>query len=124
MLFLPFVIMTELPGDRLDVNNVGGQLKVRIVPWALHHAFLFLFHPRSVLLADVLELHLLQRSVLGDVGLPIEFCLRVIGRKGPPIFFLPWLLNDSLDTQDVVVVISWGTEVNVTLALIYELIEY
>jgi hypothetical protein len=28
MLLFPFVIMTELPGDRLDVDNVGGQLKV------------------------------------------------------------------------------------------------
>ena len=116
---MPLFIMTELPGDRLNIDNVGGQLKVRIVPRALDHAFLFLFHPRSVLLADVLELHLLQRSVLGDVGLPVEFGLRVIGRKGPSIFFLPWLLNDSLDTQDMVVVISWGTEFNVTLALIY-----
>ena len=124
MLLFPFVIMTELPGNRLDIDNVGGQLKVRIVPRALHHAFLFLFHPRSVLLADVLELHLLQRSVLGYIGLPIKFGLRVIGRKGPPIFFLTGLLNHSLDTQDVVVVISWGTEVNVTLALIYELIKY
>jgi len=124
MLFLPLVIMAELPGDRLDIDNVGGQLKVRIVPRALHHAFLFLFHPRSVLLADVLELHLLQRGVLNDVGLPIEFGLRVIGRKGPPIFFLAGLLNHSLDTQDVVVVIPRGTEVHITLALIYELIEY
>ena len=124
MLLFPFVIMTELPGNRLDIDNVGGQLKVRIVLRALHHAFLFLFHPRSVLLADVLELHLLQRSVLGDIGLPIKFGLRVIRRKRPPIFFLAGLLNDSLDSQDVVVVISWGTEVNVTLALIYELIKY
>jgi hypothetical protein len=56
--------------------------------------------------------------------LPIKFGLRVIGRKRPPIFFLAGLLNDSLDSQDVVVVISRGTEVNVTLALIYELIKY
>ena len=59
--------MTELPGDRLDIDDVRGQLKVRIVPRALHHSFLLQLHPSSVLLVDVLELHLFQRGVLGDV---------------------------------------------------------
>ena len=125
VILLPFIIMTELPSDRLNIDNVRGQLKVRIVPRALNHAFLILFHPHSVLLADVLELHLFQRSVLGDVGLPIKLGLRVVGWERPPIFFLSWgLLNDSLDSQNVVIVISWGTEVHIALALIYELIEY
>ena len=98
MLLLLFVIMTKLPGNRLDIYYVRGQLKVRIVPWALNHAFLILFHPHSVLLADVLELHLFKRSVLGDVGLPIKLGLRVVGRKRSPIFFLPGLLNNCLDS--------------------------
>jgi len=122
---MPLLLMTELPGDRLDIDNVRGQLKVRIVPRALHHAFLLLLHPRSVLLVDVLELHLFQRGVLGDVGLPVKLGLGVVGRDGPPVFFLPGLFYHCLDPQDVVVVIStWVTQVKVALALIYELVEY
>ena len=124
MLLLPFVIVTKLPSDCLDIDNIRVQLQVRIVLRTLNHAFLFLFHPCSVLLADVLELHLLQGSVLGDVGLPIKFGLTVIGRQRSPIFFLARLLNDSLDSQNMMIVISRGTEVNITLALIYELIKY
>jgi len=119
------LLMTELPGDRLDINDVRGQLKVRIVPGALHHAFLLQLHPRSVLLVDVLELHLLQRGVLGDVRLPVKLGLRIVSGKGPPVFFLAGLFNHCLDPKDVVVVISTrGTEVKIALALIYKLVEY
>ena len=127
---LRFVLMmTELASDGLDVDNIGGKLHIRIVLGPLHLTLLLLLKAELILLADVLQLHLLQRGVFRDIGLSVKLCLGIISRERSPVFLFARLtpLNDGLNTEYMMItsVTARCAHVipEVTLTLCYEFVK-